>query len=60
MLGTLAAAYAEAGRFKEAIEKGELARALAQAAGLQELAERNRRLVELYRAGKPCREGSGP
>lgn len=33
LVGTLAAAYAEAGRFKEAIETAQQARALAQAAG---------------------------
>jgi protein O-mannosyl-transferase len=56
VLGTLAAAYAEAGRFKEAIQTAEEARALAQAAGEPEVAEKNRQLLELYRAGKPDHE----
>jgi spermidine synthase len=53
LLGTLAAAYAAAGRFKEAVEAAEQARDKAIAAGQNEVAERNRQLLELYRAGKP-------
>jgi tetratricopeptide (TPR) repeat protein len=63
LVGTLAAAYAEAGRFKEAIETGQRAVALAQTAADPELAQRNRELLELYRAGRPYREAraaSGP
>jgi tetratricopeptide (TPR) repeat protein len=56
LVGTLAAAYAEAGRFKEAIETAQQARALAQAAGQAEVAEKNRQLLELYRSGKAYRE----
>jgi protein O-mannosyl-transferase len=56
MLGTLAAAYAEAGRFAEAVETGERACAVAQAAGETELLQRNRQLLELYRAKKAYRE----
>jgi protein O-mannosyl-transferase len=56
VVGTLAAAYAEAGRFTEAIEAARKARDLAQAQGLSDVAERNRQLVELYRAGQPCRD----
>jgi tetratricopeptide (TPR) repeat protein len=52
LLGTLAAAYAAAGRFKEAIETAEQARDQAAAAGQTEVAENNRKLLELYRAGK--------
>ncbi len=52
LLGTLAAAYAAAGRFKEAIETAEEARDKAIAAGQNDVAERNRQLLELYRAGK--------
>ena len=58
MLGTLAAAYAEAGRFEDAVRTGEQARELAQAAGQMELAEKNAKLIELYRAGKPYREAA--
>jgi len=53
LVGTLAAAYAEAGRFAEAIRAAEQARALAQADGNPELARRNQELLELYRAGRP-------
>lgn len=56
LVGTLAAAYAEVGRFKEAIETAQQARDLAQAAGQPEIAERNRQLLELYRSGRAYRE----
>ena len=56
-LGTLAAAYAEAGRFEDAIGTAEKARDLALTAGNQKLAERNQRLLEMYRVGKPFHEG---
>lgn len=55
-VGTLAAAYAEAGRFAEAVQSGEKARALALAQGENALAETNLKLIELYRQGKPCRQ----
>jgi tetratricopeptide (TPR) repeat protein len=51
-MGTLAAAYAEAGRFGEAIATAETARDLAYAAGQPALAVTNARLLELYRRGK--------
>jgi spermidine synthase len=53
LLGTLAAAYAAAGRFGEAVETAGQARQKAIAAGQNEVAERNGQLLELYRAGKP-------
>jgi tetratricopeptide (TPR) repeat protein len=52
LLGTLAAAYAAADQFKEAVETAKEARYKAIAAGQKDVAERNRQLVELYRAGK--------
>jgi tetratricopeptide (TPR) repeat protein len=55
-IGTLAAAYAEAGRFDDAVRTAELARQLAEAAGEKQTAEANAKLLELYRAGKPVRE----
>lgn len=55
-IGTLAAAYAEAGRFDDAIKTAEKAKDLATAAGLKDLADRNCQLIELYRAGKPFHE----
>jgi protein O-mannosyl-transferase len=60
MLGTLAAAYAEAGRFTEAVAMGERACAVARAAGETELVQRNQQLLELYRAGKAYREPRSP
>jgi tetratricopeptide (TPR) repeat protein len=56
LLGTLAAAYAEAGRFNDALAAAQQARALAEAAGDREVAEKNRQLLELYRKGQPYRE----
>jgi len=62
MLDTLAAAYAEAGRFPEAVAA--INRALDLLTPRQELvAEELRRRRELYQAGKPYREqpqGEGP
>ncbi len=55
-IGTLAAAYAEAGRFPEAVATAEKAEQLATAAGLPAVAAKNRQLLELYRAGKPFLE----
>jgi Flp pilus assembly protein TadD len=55
-IGTLAAAYAEAGRFPEAVTTAEKAAQLATNAGLKKVAEKNRQLLELYRAGKPYHE----
>jgi pentatricopeptide repeat protein len=55
-LGTLAAAYAEAGRFNDAVATAQKARDLARKTGLEEIAERNEQLLELYQAGKPYHE----
>ena len=56
LIGTLAAAYAEAGRFKEAIETARRARDLARAAGQLEVAEKNQQLLKLYQSGRPYRQ----
>jgi len=56
MVGTLAAAYAEAGRFEEAITTAGKARELALAAGQNEIAEKNQELIRLFRAHQPYRE----
>lgn len=56
LLGTLAAAYAEAGRFADSVRTAEKARDLATAAGQKTVADRNTQLLELYRAGKPWHE----
>jgi tetratricopeptide (TPR) repeat protein len=59
-IGTLAAAYAEAGRFAEAQRTARTAAELADAANLQELAARNRQLADGYQRGEPCRENPEP
>ena len=56
LVGTLAAAYAEAGRFPEAVTTAEMACTLAADEGDPALLARNQQLLELYRAGKPCHE----
>ncbi|MGO9002320.1 MAG: tetratricopeptide repeat protein [Limisphaerales bacterium] len=56
LVGTLAAAYAEAGRFDDAIAAAQKACALAAAAGEPDLLEKNRKLLDLYRAHLPYHE----
>jgi hypothetical protein len=56
MLGTLAAAYAEAGNFSEAIATAHQAHDLAVAQGKTDLAAKNTELLALYNAHKPCHE----
>jgi tetratricopeptide (TPR) repeat protein len=60
LLGTLAAAYAEAGRFGDAVAMAEKTVRLATAAGNAQFANINRRLLEVYRAGKPWHEPPHP
>jgi Tfp pilus assembly protein PilF len=55
-VGTLAAAYAEAGRYDAAVRTAERACASAEAAGVKPLLERNRQLLERYRKGQPYHE----
>ncbi len=57
-VGTLAAAYAEAGRFPEAVAATEKAEKLATSAGLTSLATKQRQLLELYQAGKAYHESA--
>ena len=59
LVGTLAAAYAEAGRYDDAIAAGEKACVLATAAGESDLLEKNRELLALYRAHQPYHEVAG-
>jgi tetratricopeptide (TPR) repeat protein len=54
MVGTLAAAYAEAGRFDDAVKTAESA--LSLAAGDEAVEKKNRECLAAYRAGKPWRE----
>lgn len=56
MLDTLAAAHAEAGSFVEAVSTAEQALAAARAAGNDPLAAEIEPRLELYRAGRPCRD----
>ncbi len=56
LLGTLAAAYAEAGRFPDAIKAAEEAMDLAKKSGQEELVTKNLELLAAYREGRPWRE----
>lgn len=58
MVGTLAAAYAEAGRFSEAVATAQKACELASIFKEDDLLARNRELLELYRAGQAYHEPS--
>ena len=60
LVGTLAAAYAEAGRFEEAVATAGQARALALGGGQKDLAEKNEKLMELFRARRPYRDAAQP
>ena len=53
MISVLAAAYAEAGRFTEAVAAAQKAIELARASGDARFAAMNEQLLSLYRAGKP-------
>jgi tetratricopeptide (TPR) repeat protein len=55
-VGTLAAAYAEAGRFDEAVATAQKACALAEKSGKQDLLKRNQELLALYRSHQPYHE----
>jgi tetratricopeptide (TPR) repeat protein len=55
-IGTLAAAYAEAGRFDDAMAMAQKACALAEKSGEPELLKRNQELLELSRAHQPYHE----
>ena len=60
VFGTLAAAYAEAGRFAEAVDAAERAIALASARGNTTLVDTLRARIKLYRAGSPYHEAPRP
>jgi tetratricopeptide (TPR) repeat protein len=55
-VGTLAAAYAEAGRFDDAIATAQKACTLASKSGEQDLLRRNQELLVLYRTHQPYHE----
>jgi hypothetical protein len=56
LVGTLAAAQAEAGDFPAAIATAERAADLATALHLEDIAAKNRELIQLYRQGQPFHE----
>jgi hypothetical protein len=56
----LDAAYAEAGRFAEAVATAAKVREMALAAGQSEIAQRAEERLALYRAGKPYRSPAPP
>lgn len=56
LIGTLAAAYAEAGRFEDATNAAQRAMARAQAAGQSELVKRNSELLKAYELRKTYRD----
>jgi tetratricopeptide (TPR) repeat protein len=56
VMGTLAAAYAEAGHFQEAVATAEKAVEAETAAGQTRFAALNTQLLAFYRAGKPWHE----
>jgi Flp pilus assembly protein TadD, contains TPR repeats len=55
-MGTLAAAYAETGRFSDAVATADKAASLAATAGNSRFATINTQLMQLYRSGKPYHE----
>ena len=57
--GTLDAAYAEAGRFGEAISAAEKTRELALAGGQKEIAQAAEQRLALYRRQQPYRQQAG-
>ena len=56
MLKTLAAAYAEAARFEEAITTAQIAEALAAQANRTDLSKQCQRLLETFKSSKPWRD----
>jgi protein O-mannosyl-transferase len=59
-VGTLAAAYAEAGRYDEAVAAARRACAQAEAAGDGDLLEKNRNLLALYLKHQPYHQAASP
>jgi len=59
MLQTLAAAYAEAGRFDDAVSASEKAQRLFTASNQEEFARRNEKLLEIFRGRHAYHEAAG-
>ncbi|KKL49046.1 hypothetical protein LCGC14_2319450, partial [marine sediment metagenome] len=55
MLLSMAAAYAEAGRFDDAVRTAEKARAIARAKGLREFAGKMEARIEQFKKRRPVR-----
>ena len=60
LIGILAAAYAEAGRFSDAAVLAEKAHELAVAHGQKDVAERSEELLKLYQSGQPYHQAASP
>lgn len=56
-LNTLAAAYAESGRFEEAVTAATRAREQAVALGQQTVADLDQEMIQLFKARQPYRAG---
>jgi len=56
LIGTLAAAYAEAGRFDEAVAAAQKAHDFALASGMKDIATRNSELQKIYQSHLPFHE----
>lgn len=59
MIGTLAAAFAEAGRFEDAVVAAQKARDLAAQKGETNVVQKNLELMELYKKHQPYHERQG-
>ena len=60
LIYTLAAAYAEAGRFNDAVTTAEKARVIALEQGQKDMVDQNEPLVELYKSGRAYHEQPPP
>ena len=60
LIGTLAAAYAEAGRFNDAVAAAEKARTLALAQGQKEVAAKNEQFLKLFKTGRAFHQEAKP
>jgi hypothetical protein len=56
LIGSLGAAYAEAGRFDDAVRTAEKARALALALGQKDVAAKNEELLQIYQSRRAYHE----
>jgi tetratricopeptide (TPR) repeat protein len=59
-IGTLAAAYAESGRFDDAVASAQKARTVALAQGQKEIAAQDEQLLELFKSGQAYHQEARP